>query len=982
LADESVQNSSALSLAPSTRLGRYEILALLGAGGMGEVYRARDTRLGREVAIKVLAAEVADDPDRRRRFEQEALAVSALNHPGIVTLYEIESAVGTAGTIDFLAMELVQGEPLNEAIPEGGLPLPIAVGLARQAAEALEAAHAAGIVHRDLKPANLMVTPSGRLKVLDFGLARLQPSLRPGSEARTFAESRHTAAGLVLGTLGYLSPEQAAGESAGPAADLFSLGVVLYEMVTGVSPFVRDTPMRSLVAVLQDPAPPLAPDRPEIPGALRKLVARCLEKDPAQRPLSAAQVVAELRALEQELNAVLRPRRGGLAAGLGIAAAAVALMAVGGVLWWRGADERWPRRDGIPMIVKLVQEDRSFAAYVLACEAQSRVGGDNELERLVERFTLRARIVSEPAGATVSIRDYRSPQGPWVVLGTTPIGSTRIPDSPSSFHIERQGFAEIEASPLAEADHEGRLVFQFTLTELAQQPPGMVRVAGGTSRYRLAERLSIEPFWIDRLEVSNRDFQRFVDDGGYQRRELWQQPFVEGSREWTWEQAMALFQDATGRSGPAGWELGRFADGTGDLPVGGVSWFEALAYAEWSGKSLPTYHHWYLAASPDIFSDILDASNFGGIGPAPVGSLAGLGPWGTLDMAGNVKEWVWNEAGGARYLLGGSWNEAAYLYAEPDRASPFARAPTHGFRCARFPQQPSPAALASVARFAPPAGEQEPVDDSVFAALASAYSYDRSAPLAASVETTAGEESEIWRLERVSIAAAYRNERLPLRIYLPKEARPPFSAVIYFPDSTAEQFGVSERLELRYFEFLVRSGRAVVFPVFDNTYERRVSGWSGGDPNRRRDLLNSWSKDLGRTLDYLATRPDIDSQRVALYGLSLGAVYVPVLAALEPRLTTAISLGGGLPTNRVLPESNPLNFAPRVRVPVLMIAGREDFVRPLELNQRPLFAALGVPADEKRLAVLDGGHIPPRMNDVVREVLDWLDRWLGAPGSS
>jgi predicted esterase len=968
-----------LALSAGHRLGPYEIVAPLGAGGMGEVYRARDTRLGREVAVKVLPAEVARDPERRRRFEQEARAVSALSHPGIVTLFEIESAPTSDGTIEFLAMELVPGEPLHRRIPEGGLPLGVALDWALQAAEALAAAHAAGVVHRDLKPANLMVTPSGRLKVLDFGLARFQPTALSDPDAPTQVASSLTLAGSVLGTLGYLAPEQAAGERADERSDLFSFGVVLYEMLTGVSPFARDTPTRALAAVLQETAPPLADLRPDLPAPLRALGERCLEKAPERRPRSAAAVAEALRAVREALApaAPARGRARTLVAGAAIAT--LALGALAALLWLRGADERWLAREALPEIERLLGEERRFAAYLVALEALRRTPGDERLRRVLDGFTLPSSITSAPPGATVAFADYGDPDGGWTPLGTTPIADLRLPDMPLRFKIEMPGYAPIESAPFGSADPEGIGRLHFELVPPGSGPAGMVRVGAGVSDRLVAQPVEVEPFWIDRVEVSNADFQRFVDDGGYRRRELWREPFAdEAGRRLAWEEALARFRDATGRPGPATWELGRFPTGKGDLPVGGVSWYEAAAYAEWARKSLPTFHHWFLAASPDVFSEIVEQSNFGGEGPWPVGRGAGLGPWGTLDMAGNVKEWVATSAGASRFLLGGSWSDASYLYAEPERALPLAREPAYGFRCAHYDRPLAPALTAPIEPFARDLARERPVDDAVFAALASVYTYDRAAPLAPRAEP-AGEVTDDWRLERVSISAGWGDERLPLRLYLPGRARPPYTAVLFFPDSTAETRGISERLEYRYFEFLLASGRAVVFPVFANTYERREHGWSAFQPEKRRDLVIAWTKEIGRTLDYLETRPDFDARRVALYGFSLGAVYVPVFAALEPRFATAVALGGGLGARRVRPEADPLHFAPRVRVPVLMIAGRDDLVRPVETLQRPLFDLLGTPPGAKRFAILDGGHLPPRMNEIVREILDWLDRWLGPP---
>ncbi|HTM58043.1 MAG TPA: protein kinase [Candidatus Udaeobacter sp.] len=314
-----------MPLAPATRLGPYEIVALLGAGGMGEVYRARDTRLGREVAIKVLPAHLNGRPELRARFEREARAISALNHPNICSLFDI----GRDGEVDYLVMELLQGETLQQRLARGRLTISEALRLGAEIGDALDRAHRAGIVHRDLKPGNVILTKSGA-KLLDFGLATLE--LPDGGilseDGRTLSMSL-TESGVILGTVGYLAPEQVRGLKADPRSDLFALGAILFEAVSGRRAFQGDTPVATLYAILNEDPPPLTSLEPRVPPALDRAIRVCLARDPDERWQSAADLARELRWIAGDSgrapsNVMARPALGWWPP---VAAAAIALIA-------------------------------------------------------------------------------------------------------------------------------------------------------------------------------------------------------------------------------------------------------------------------------------------------------------------------------------------------------------------------------------------------------------------------------------------------------------------------------------------------------------------------------------------------------------------------------------------------------------------------------------------------------------------------------
>ena len=532
----------------------------------------------------------------------------------------------------------------------------------------------------------------------------------------------------------------------------------------------------------------------------------------------------------------------------------------------------------------------------------------------------------------------------------------------------------------------------MTMEEEAKAPPGMVRVElttpetpqgapitlYGLGGFEQLPAVPLQDYWIDRYEVTNREFKQFLDQGGYQKQEYWKHPFLKDGHPLSWAEAMALFRDTTGRPGPSTWAQGEYPPNQADYPVTGVSWYEAAAYAEFAGKVLPTMYHWNAAASPQDSASIIPHSNFSGQGPARVGKYRSMSWCGAYDMAGNVKEWCWNEAiSGKRFILGGAWDEPSYMFFDPDARSPFERSANFGFRCAKY------ALTGAAAKAADPITTQarefsleRPVSDQLFRAYKGVYSYDKT-PLQAVVEST--KETADWKRQQITFAAAYGKERMIAYLFLPRKASPPYQTVVYFPGAAAIRTRSStDSPQLEEFDFILKSGRAVMFPVYKSTYERADSLKRGrpDTTSEYRDHVIAWSKDLGRSIDYLETRPDIDHSKLAYEGASWGAAMGALLPALEDRLKALVLISPGLYLQKPLPEVDQLNFAPRVKAPVLMLNGRFDFIFPVVSSQEPMFRLLGTPKEQKRRVVYESGHDIPR-NELIRETLDWLDRYLG-----
>ena len=951
-------------------VSHYRIIEKLGEGGMGAVYKALDFRLDRFVALKVLPPDKVADAGRRKRFVHEAKAASALNHPHIVTIHDIDEADG----VYFIAMEWVEGTGLDACIPPGGLPVARAVKYATELASAMAAAHAAGILHRDLKPANIMVDSQGEIKVLDFGLAKLAE--RPADEGAEASLTTETMAGAIVGTPAYMSPEQVAGRPVDLRTDVFSFGVVLYEMLTGVSVFRRDSTASTLAAVLLSAPPTLDVSRKGVPAGLARIVARCLEKDRDARYASAVELHREALKLEEDLGRRAAGFRGLARNPKAMAAGAVLLVTIAAAAIWLGVHARrvrWVRNVALPEVARLIEAGKPEDAFRLVTQAGRAIPGDAEMLRLRAQCAAPASVTTEPAGADVFWKSYASPNAAWEPLGRSPVKGPLVPARYLRWKIVKEGFEPAERAAYGSAPISVPLSPKGELPEMTRIPAGAFQFLPEVS-IRLGE------YRLDRREVTNREFKAFVDAGGYRKREFWKQPFVDGGRTLTWEEAMARFRDATGRPGPATWEMAACPEGQEDYPVGGVSWYEAAAYAEFANKSLPTIYHWRRAAAGNNF-EIIDFSNFSGRGPARAGSYQGMSPFGNLDMAGNLKEWCWNGSSGRRFLLGAFWNEPAYQFSELDARNPFERSPAFGFRSAKYSGAVAPDLLADYAIRRRDYTREKPASDEVYRAYRMLFAYDRT-PLDPVVEAR-DDKVEYWRREKITLKAAYGGETFPVHLFLPRNAKPPYQTVVYFPGTHAlQESGPSDAVSplgnLERTAYLIRSGRAVAAPVYFAMYERKKGPLErpAATSVAMRDTFVNCYKDLARTVDYLETRPDIDRSRIAYYGVSLGGVMGSVYTAQEPRFRTAVFVSGALGNTPWPPETDPLNFASRSRTPVLMLNGRYDFAFTVEGCQRPLFRMLGVAEKDKRYVLFDSGHDLPAA-PMMKEVLEWLDRYLG-----
>ncbi len=962
-------------------VSHYKVLEKLGEGGMGVVYKAEDSRLHRTVALKFLPPGLTKDPEARKRFVQEARAASAIDHPNICTIYEIDE---TEDGQTFIAMAHYEGETLKEKIASGLLGIDLALDIAFQIASGLKEAHEKSIVHRDIKPANIIITSKGQVKIMDFGLAKLR------------GQTIVTREGTTLGTVSYMSPEQTRGEDVDNRTDIWSLGVVLYEMITVQRPFKGDYDQAVIYSILNDT--PLEPSRARkgTSVALSEINMKLLEKSPGDR----------FRSMEEFQEALIESgipfRRTGVQSRRTVSLKAslkrpaflvpaflfVCILAVLAIFFVRNAGEVNKARNVVlPRILDLAEQEDQFEAYLLSLEVDDLLSDDPLFQDVWEEITDAANVITDPPNTEVYIKSYKKPNSEWLFIGKTPLNDIELPLSFNRFRLEREGYERVELAYRASEDD----TLFYTLDKVGIVPEGMIKIPGGSKRSFVSGHGyfytgEIPDFYLDRYEVTNRDFKTFVNEGGYKRPEFWTHEFVKDGISLSWDEAIKLFKDRTGRAGPSTWELGSYVDSEGDYPVAGVCWYEAEAYAEYAGKKLPSLYHWAYVAAVHQSAEIIPFSNFSKSGLAPVGSYNGIGYYGDYDLAGNAREWCFNTLEGNRFLLGGCWSDPLYMFSFPLTLPVFDRNACNGFRC--ILEMDDNLARETVwddisTRSVRDYSTAKPVSDAMFEAYRDLFEYGKT-PLDARIEFI-DDESEHWTIEKVTFNAAYGGERMFGYLFIPKEGKPPYQTIVLFPGAYAldmRSSGNGRTLNsFGFVDFVIRSGRAVFCPVYKSTYERG-DGYSIYDPdNTISDFMGHmllWYKDLGQSLDYLETREDIDDERIAYFGSSWGGWIAPIFIGLDDRYRVTVLRLCGLPTFELNPPVDPINYVPRITMPVLMVNGKYDYIFPHETSQVPMFEMLGTSPENKRHVIVEAAHSTfGSRNRMIREVLDFLDRHMG-----
>lgn len=670
----------------------------------------------------------------------------------------------------------------------------------------------------------------------------------------------------------------------------------------------------------------------------------------------------------------------------------LAIAGSGGLYWLAGADERWAQSIALPKLEQEIAADQWEQAYATAMSINERLPDSGILDGYWAQFSFQIAIPSTPAGATVYRRAYDNPDAEWQVLGQTPIHDAAVPRGFSLIRVEKDGFDSVlrivgrmpidgMTNHLAAAEDVTSTRYIVPAVDIVLDPVGGetqaadVRVPG-RQIFIDGQPLNLADFRIGRYEVTNREFREFVNAGGYKRRDYWEHKFRHNGEVIPWQAAMQLFTDTTGRPGPATWIGGSYPEGQGEYPVGGISWYEAMAYARFAQAEVPTVYHWRRAHAVAALTWQVPASNIDSSGVAAVGQYPGIGWTGTWDMLGNVREWCLNAVGDNRAIVGSAWDESQYMVqgriSAPSSLPPFDRSPTNGVRLINSRDERDER---DKLRQAVEPGEKPvvtiPASDEVFAAFLGNFDQGDEA-LNASIDGS--ESMGQWRRQRISFDRG-DGERIDLLLYLPDSDAGRHPTVLFWPSSLAHLLNSLDNYRMPL-DFMLRNGWVVALPVLEATFYRDRAPTSAESAIARRDRFIRHVREMRRTIDYLETRPDLDTETLSFYGFSWGGSVGPVLLAVEPRLKVGILNQAGYWVSESY-DIDMAHYLPRVHQPVLQFNGYFDETFRYEDEAKPYFDLLG--SESKKHVVEPTGHFAPN-SVVIRETLAWLDQHLGDSG--
>jgi predicted esterase len=641
------------------------------------------------------------------------------------------------------------------------------------------------------------------------------------------------------------------------------------------------------------------------------------------------------------------------------------------------------QKNVLPALLKEIEKieetngTQNWNVYHNAQKLRRILRNDPNFIELWDNITVPLTINTVPSKAKIYAKPYSRPDTSWHFLGKTPLLNFSFPKGLSRIKIEKPG-CETQHDIIFEfyGNSSDSLNFDYTLFEADDIPENMVYIPGHQGGYKTTpflDALYAGDIWMDRYEVTNQQYKLFIDTGGYSNPDYWKNQFIDGEDTLDFDIAIDRFRDKTGWPGPLNWEQGDFPLGEEDIPVTGISWYEASAYARYVNKELPTLFHWVYASEPHAAAEIVKFGNFDQESPAAGGTYQSQTRFGTYDLPGNVSEWVFNATGSNRIIIGGNFQEPTYWFNNRLGISPWTRNDLIGFRCMRYINDTLRNELSQ--DFRPNERDfsnAEPVSDELFSMIKDLYRYEKE-DLNSVIESRV--ETEDWIKETVFVDVPYEDSPMEIRVFLPTKAKAPFQSVLYYPGLNVlyESSTAKMNLENTWIDFFLKGGRALIWPVYYSTYGRgdiEVENWQ-----TRRQVYSYRMIDAQIACDYIETRNDMDKDRIAFAGVSWGGFIAPYILAIEERIKLGILILFGVQSSDEYPWYDQINYLPRVKIPMLLLAGRYDPDYSMK-QQQAFYDFLGTPENEKEWKIYESTHYIPR-KDLINESLNWLDKYFG-----
>lgn len=640
----------------------------------------------------------------------------------------------------------------------------------------------------------------------------------------------------------------------------------------------------------------------------------------------------------------------------------------------------------LPEIVAAFDNDEFEIVYTETKQLIDEGNTNPVIKNYYDKVTVPVSITTIPEGVAVSFKYVRDTLNNWIDIGTSPLDSIRVPNGWLEYKFSYQS---MEVTDVMHTYDLKNGFNNFILPSSDSIPQDHVLFLGGKKALSYPgidhlPAINIAPYSISKYEVTNEEYKVFVDAGGYENPEYWNFPYEMDGEVLTFEKTVISFVDRYGKFGPANWSYGNYPDGQGTFPVTGISWFEAVAYANFRGLSLPNLYQWANAATLGSATSFVPNSNFSKNHLIAVGSLENKNRNELFDIAGNAREWILNsieETNTKKGILGGGFNDDAYYFNDYYGQYALDRSISNGMRLVKN--------LESTATYdADPAGvisigkrdflNEEKISNDVFEIFKEQFDYPQK-PLNASTslsELTSGS----YRAERFEISSPYEEGGiLPGYIFYDSSHAKPLKPIIYFPGSNAIHLTNMDYAIKRYlnrFDYLMSEGYAVVLPIYISTYEREDELKSDypNDSESYKEHVIKWGKEYKRTIDYIISREDMDASNLTYHGVSWGGYMANILLAIDDRVQSATLYVAGLCFQRSKKEVESYLYTPRITMPVLMLNGEFDQFFPLESSQIPMFKLLGTPEKDKKHYVSKTGHFVP--NDVlIAEHLGWLKKY-------